>query len=94
MGDILKFWLVVIVTCCRDDVSVNLCRIILLCRRWLGSPLFMSYSCSIVTLPPPMASGQLLWNLELYPESVEREHQAMVLSVNLLIVRRIVQQLA
>ena len=38
-----------IVTCCRDDASVNLCRIILLCRRWLGTLLFTSYSCSIVT---------------------------------------------
>ena len=41
-----------------------------------------------------MSSGQLLWNLEHYPESIEREHQAMVLSVNLLIVRQIIQQLA
>ena len=41
-----------------------------------------------------MASGQLLWHLELDPESVEREHRAMVLLVNLLIVHRIIQQLA
>ena len=50
-----------IVTCCRDDASVNLCRIILLCRRWLGSPLFASYSCSIVTSLPFHLTSPLLF---------------------------------
>ena len=44
-------------------------------------PLFASYYCSIVTLPLPMTSGQLLWNLELYPGSAERDYRAVVLLV-------------